>query len=307
MRIVLISGCSSGFGMLTAVELVNRGFLVIATMRNLEKRYNLEKALLELSNLSNQAGTLLSFKDYINNNLLEKIPFLDTPHPNCKLFQLDVTDLNSIQNCVENVVKHFGKIDVLINNAGSGLGGFGEDISLEQFHDQFETNFFGLVALTKFVIPRMRINQQGHIVNISSIAGLIGVPGLSSYCASKFAVEGFSESLRYELLPFNVWVSLVEPGTYPTNIHDDTTQLVTSAYQPNSAYYEWGKTLLSKTLSEVQNTNKNPQEVAIIIGDIVEKKRPKLRYIIGTEKFYVALKKIVPNFIFEKCICWMFG
>lgn len=309
VQVALISGCSSGFGMLTTVELVRRGFLVIATMRNLQKRYCLEEALSELNKSTPQQSvtsqTCLNLKKI--NNRLEKSSFLDTPHPFCKLLQLDVTNIDSIQSCVQNIIKHFDKIDLLVNNAGSGLGGFTEDISLEEFRAQFETNFFGLVALTKAVIPQMRIRRQGQIINVSSIAGLMGVPGLSSYCASKFAVEGFSESLRYELIPFNVWVSLVEPGTYPTNIQSDITQLVISAQKPDSVYYKWGKRLLVKTLEEVRHTKSNPQEVAKLIVNIASAKKPKARYVIGTEAVYLILKKIIPTFIFEKFICWFSG
>jgi NAD(P)-dependent dehydrogenase (short-subunit alcohol dehydrogenase family) len=301
-RVVLISGCSSGFGMLTTVEMVRRGFVVIATMRDLEKRDRLEEALsqqmMKKSPISN--FVLNVGKDNLQ---FEKNTFLDTPHPLCKLFKLDVTNPDLIQSCVQAVIERFGSIDVLVNNAGSGLGGFAEDISLEEFRTQFEINFWGLVALTKAVIPYMRIHRQGHIINISSIAGMIGTPGLSSYCASKFAVEGFSESLRYELLRYNIWVSLVEPGTYRTNIHNDPTQLVTSIKNPESAYYEWGKKLLSKTLEQVKHSKANPEEVAKLIANIAESKKAKLRYVIGDEAIYILVKKLIPAFLFEKLIC----
>ena len=300
-RVVLISGCSSGFGMLTTVEMVRRGFLVIATMRNFEKRYHLEEALSKLNFTSVEENVSPS------NIHLESSSFINTPHPLCKILKLDVTNLDSVQNCVRTVIENFGYINVLINNAGSGDGGFAEDFSLEEFRAQFDTNFFGLVSLTKAVIPHMRTIRQGHIINISSIAGKMGVPGLSSYCASKFAVEGFSESLRYELRPYNVWVSLVEPGTYNTGIHTNIEQLVTSAYKPKSAYYEWGKRLLDETLKQAQPTTDNPTEVAKLISNIAETKIPKLRYIIGQEVKYLFLKKLIPAFLFERVICWLSG
>lgn len=298
-KVALITGCSSGFGLLTTVEMVRRGFLVIATMRNLSKRDRLEQALSKLDSLDKNSKELPV--------KTEPNLFWDTPHPFCKLFKLDVTDLNSIEVCVDNVIKHFQLIDILINNAGNGLGGFAEDISLEEFRTQFETNFWGLVTLTKQVIPYMRERHQGQIINVSSIAGLIGVPGLSSYCASKFAVEGFSESLRYELLPFNIWVSLVAPGTYPTNIQSDPRQLLTSAYAPQSAYYERGQRILNQTLEEVKKTKANPQEVAKLICKITQTKRPKLRYIIGSESIYVPFKNLLPSFIFEKFVGLFFA
>lgn len=305
-RVALISGCSTGFGMLTTVEMVRRGFLVIATMRNLEKRDCLEKALSQqMMKESPLSNFVLSVEK--DNRQFEKNAFLDTPHPLCKLFKLDVTNPDLIQSCVQTVMERFGSIDVLVNNAGSGLGGFAEDISLEEFRTQFEINFWGLVTLTKAVIPYMRIHRQGHIINVSSIAGMIGSPGLSSYCASKFAVEGFSESLRYELLPYNVWVSLVEPGTYRTNIHNDSMQLVTSVKNPDSAYYEWGKRLLAKTLEQVKYSKANPEEVARLIADIAENRKTKLRYVIGDEAIYLIVKRIIPAFVFERLICSFSG
>jgi NAD(P)-dependent dehydrogenase (short-subunit alcohol dehydrogenase family) len=298
-KVVLITGCSSGFGLLTTLEMLRRGFLVIATMRNLEKRDRLEKALSKLDSLEKTSNKLPVKTE---SNL-----FLDTPHPWCKLFQLDVTNLDSIQLCVETVIEQFKSIDVLINNAGNGLGGFAEDISLEEFRSQFETNFFGLVTLTQQVIHYMRESHQGQIINISSIAGLIGFPAFSAYCASKFAVEGFSECLRYELLPFNIWVSLVEPGTYPTDIYLSNLRLAKKSQNHNSAYYECGQRLLNQTIEEVKNTKAAPQEVANLIGKIAQTKRPRLRYIIGTESIYVSLKKILPSFIFESLVAHFFA
>lgn len=308
-RVALITGTSSGFGMLTVVEMVRSGFLVIATMRNLEKRHHLEDALskLKLSTIKEELSSKLLMHNEKYNEQLQQSSFFKTPHPLCKFFKLDVTDSDSINHCVYKIIEHFGVVDVLINNAGSGLGGFAEDISIEEFRAQFETNFWGLVGLTKAIIPYMRNRRQGHVINISSIAGLMGIPGLSSYCASKFAVEGFSESLRYELLPFNVWVSLVEPGTYRTNIHANSKQLVTSAFCPDSAYYEWGKQLLSITLEQVKSAKADPQEVAKLITNIAETERPKARYLIGREASYPILKYIIPGFLFERLMCWFSG
>ena len=307
--VVLISGSSSGFGMLTAVEMVRRGFFVIATLRNLDKRQRLDNALLQLKvqNLQVNNSNNISLNWEKTPFQVDQNPFLETPHPLCKLLHLDVTNLDLINNCVPTILEHFGSIDVLVNNAGCGLGGFAEDVTLEEFRTQFEINFWGLVSLTKAVIPQMRNRRQGHIINVSSIAGLMGVPGLSSYCASKFAVEGFSESLRYELLPFNVWVSLVEPGTYPTDIHNDTRDLVTSAYKPDSAYYQWGQRLLCETLEQVKYTKADPQEVARLITDIAETKKTKARYVIGKDSIYPILKKLIPAFIFERLICYLSG
>ncbi|TRU67713.1 MAG: SDR family NAD(P)-dependent oxidoreductase [Microcystis viridis Mv_BB_P_19951000_S69] len=304
-KVALITGCSSGFGLLTTVELLQRGFLVIATMRNLEKRDRLDKALSKLDFLANQSS-LNSFQTTSQELSLktESSPFLDTPHPFCKLFQLDVTRLDSIQVCVGNIIEYFKSIDVLVNNAGYGLGGFAEDTSLEEFRSLFETNFWGLVTLTQAVIPQMRTNGQGHIINVSSLYGLMGVPAFSAYCSSKFAVEGFSESLRYELRPFNIWVSLVEPGSYPTDIFSANMRVASNSQNLNSPYYERGQRLLNKILEDIKSTKADPQAVAKLIGKIAQTKTPKLRYMIGSESIYVTLKNLLPSFLFESLLAY---
>jgi NAD(P)-dependent dehydrogenase (short-subunit alcohol dehydrogenase family) len=288
--------------MLTAIEMVRRGFTVIASMRNLEKRYCLEQALSKLKIKQDYTS------DFISITHLQQKLFLDTPHPLCKIFQLDVTNLDSIETCVQETIKHFGAIDVLVNNAGYGIGGFVEDISLEEIRAQFETNFWGLVTLTKAVIPHMRTRRHGKIINLSSIAGLIGFPAFSAYSASKFAIEGFSESLRFELIPFNVWVSLVEPGTYATDIYSGNMHLARNSQNPESAYYHWGKELLSEILKDVKNIKASPKEVSQLIGDIAETKRPKPRYLIGKDaKIYISLKKFLNSFLFEKIVIQFSG
>lgn len=187
--IALITGTSSGFGLLTALTLARRGYKVIATMRDLNRKD-------ELVEQAEQAG------------VLERI----------HLMTLDVTDESSVASAIHAVTELFGRIDVLVNNAGFAVGGYVEEVSMEAWRRQMETNFFGLIAVTKGVLPIMRMQRAGLIINVSSVSGLTGFPGYAPYAASKFAVEGFSESLRQEMLSFGVRVVLVEPGSFRTPI-----------------------------------------------------------------------------------------
>lgn len=166
-QIALITGTSSGFGMLSALTLAEKGYQVIASMRDLSRKD-------ELVQQAEQAGVLGQIH----------------------LVTMDVTDTASIESAVSEIIEKFGRVDVLVNNAGFAVGGFMEEVSMEEWRRQMDTNFFGLVEVTKNIIPLMRKQQTGTIINVSSVSGLFGFPGYAPYAASKFAVEGFSESLR---------------------------------------------------------------------------------------------------------------
>ncbi|HET6345023.1 MAG TPA: SDR family oxidoreductase, partial [Myxococcota bacterium] len=186
-RVVLITGCSSGFGLLSAVRLARQGHRVFASMRDLERAAPLQAA-------ARDAGVAVD------------------------LLQLDVGDPASRQRAISDIRGAAGRIDVLINNAGQALGGFFEDVDLDELRAQFEVNFFAVAALSRAVLPMMRAQGHGRIINISSVSGLVAQPSVSAYCASKFALEGLSEAMRHELLPYNIHVVLVEPGSYRTDI-----------------------------------------------------------------------------------------
>ncbi|GAA3324660.1 hypothetical protein GCM10020331_053430 [Ectobacillus funiculus] len=134
------------------------------------------------------------------------------------IIQLDVTDSSAAAAVITDIIRCYGQIDLLVNNAGYAAGGFTEELAAEQWRQQFEVNFFGLVTVTKAVLPSMRERRSGKIINISSISGRIGFPSMGPYVSSKFAVEGFSESLRLEMLRYGVYVVLIEPGSYRTDI-----------------------------------------------------------------------------------------
>ena len=186
-KTVLITGTSSGFGRLLVPEFLREGWTVIATMRNAEQRADLFKK--ELSSASDRLF----------------------------LFSLDVTDEKDRQTAAEFIDEHFeGKLDCLVNNAGYGLFGAAEDLSEEQVRQQLEVNFFGLVFLTQKLLPQIR-QAEGRIINVSSVLGFSAMPLATLYCASKFAVEGFSEGLYHELKPHGVQVAIVEPGGFRTS------------------------------------------------------------------------------------------
>ena len=192
MKNVLITGASNGFGYLTALTLARKGYKVWATMRdsngkNKEKR----EALVSIANSENIA---ISIAD------------------------LDVTSDASVSAVVEQITKEDGGIDVLVNNAGVMYVGITEAYSLQQVEEQFNTNFFGVIRTSKAFLPLLKESSDGLIINISSLAGRLVFPYFGVYCASKFALEAYSESLKYELKPLNVDVTIIEPGPYPSGL-----------------------------------------------------------------------------------------
>ena len=185
-RTVLITGCSSGFGRLTAKTFYEKGWNVVATMRSPEKET-------ELTHLD---GMLVT--------------------------RLDVTDEDSIKTAVEQTIENFGRIDALINNAGYGGHAMFEQFEHNHIARMFDTNVFGPMRIAKAVLPLMRKQGGGAIVNVTSMAGIIGLPFTSTYSASKFAVEGWSEGLALEYAPFNIKVRTVAPGAFGTNFNAAT-------------------------------------------------------------------------------------
>jgi NAD(P)-dependent dehydrogenase (short-subunit alcohol dehydrogenase family) len=262
-KIALITGCSSGFGLLTSIELAKAGFRVVATMRDLGRRGPLDQA-------AAAAGVT---------NAVD-------------VRALDVTQFEAMPAFVEAVVGDYGRIDVLVNNAGFAMAGFAEDIRLEELRRQFETNFFGAVALTKAVLPVMRRQRAGHIIQISSILGLHGAMTVSSYAASKHALEGWSESLRLEVDPLGIKVVLVEPGAFATDIWARNAIMGKDAIKPTSLNVEAS----ARVRSRIQKIRKaDPTVVARLIVAIAQNPNPKLRYLAGRDaKLQLALKRILP-------------
>lgn len=181
---------------------------------------------------------------------------------------------------VQEIIEKHGRIDVLVNNAGMAIGGFTEEVALEDWKQVMETNFYSVVALTREVLPHMRAARSGKIINVSSVSGRFGFPGYGAYAASKFAVEGFSESLRFEMLPYGVYVSLVEPGAYATAIWDKGFTYAAKNEKEDSPYREAYGRIKAYSKQALKQAG-DPEEVAKLVANIAQSRYPKLRYIIG--------------------------
>lgn len=272
-KIAVITGSSSGIGLLTAIELASHGYRVVATMRNLGRRDVLEKAAR-------------------SEGVLEKID----------IRQLDVTAIEAIPAAMEGIIREHGPIDVLVNNAGFPMAGFAEDILLPELREQFETNFFGHVAMTKAVLPTMRAQRSGHVIMISSISGRTAQATLSSYSSSKFALEGWSEALRMELHSLGIRVVLVEPGAFDTDIWNRNTRLGAKAMDGSSPNSERARRFRDWALGGGIK-KRDAREVAKLIAKIVAHPNPKLRYVIGPDAhIQLMLKAVMPWRIYEKMI-----
>ena len=249
-KVAVVTGSSSGIGLATALELARKGFFTYATARNPAKAGAITEAAKK-----------------------ERIPI--------SVVQLDVNDDNSVKNAVQRILNEKGRIDVLVNNAGYGLGGAFEDTSMEEVRTQYETNVFGLIRTTQAVLPAMRKQRSGIIVNISSGAGRLGYPGASVYVSSKHAIEGLSESIAYELEPFGIRVVLVEPGVVKTNFANDMV-FAKKAQEPNSPYSQMMQRMGANWQSMVENGS-SAELVARVVLDAITSKDPNLRYIAGKD------------------------
>ncbi|WP_416042841.1 oxidoreductase [Bacillus halotolerans] len=249
-KIAIVTGASSGFGLLATVKLA-QSFFVIATARQPEKAEQLR-------------------------GLAAKHHVADSIH----ITALDVTDEHSI-DAFGKTISAYAPIDLLVNNAGTAYGGFIEDVPMEHFRKQFETNVFGLINVTKTVLPYIRKHSGAKIINVSSISGLTGFPALSPYASSKYALEGFSESLRLELLPFGIETALIEPGSYKTSIWSTSLSNHMTVPADDSAYHQYYKKILSYVEKNADESG-DPQEVADLIYQLAMKQRlKKLRHPIG--------------------------
>jgi NAD(P)-dependent dehydrogenase (short-subunit alcohol dehydrogenase family) len=230
----------------------------------------------------------------------------------CQILHLDVTDDKSINKVLDTIEKQAGRLDVLINNAGYGIGGFFEDLSEGEIRSQFETNFFGVQKVTRSALPLLRATASKSvkifstkIINISSAQGRSTLPGLGAYGASKFALEGFSESLYFELQPFGIEVVILEPGTYLTKAIDENSHEATAGLKPDSPYAKYTKRLkdLHGKILVTKKGVGEPEDVAIMIEDIINRNRNKLRYLAGTQaKIRIWMRSILPFHWFSKII-----
>ncbi|MDA9555379.1 SDR family oxidoreductase [Pelobium sp.] len=257
---ILITGASSGIGKATAIYFAEKGWDVCATMRNPDKAKDLLK------------------------------------YPNIQVLALDVTDEESVKDGVATALKSLGKIDVLLNNAGYGLVGAFEAMSQAQIEQQFATNLFGVMNMTRAILPHFRAQKDGMIVNISSLGGLISFPLNSIYLSTKWALEGFMESLQYELKPFNIQIKNIEPGVIKTAF-GDAVEFV------SNKYYDGYAKAAQANMSESMKNAEEPIMVAKKVWEVVQDKSQKLRYVTGKgAKFLFLMRRLLPHTVFTKMV-----
>lgn len=276
-KVAIVTGSSSGIGFETSLTLARNGFHTYATMRNMEGEKS--KPLTEVAK---------------NENL------------QLRAIELDVDNDKSVIDAINTIVEERERIDVLINNAGYALGGALEDSSMDEIKAQFETNFFGAVRATKAVLPVMRRQGAGKIVNITSMGGRIAIPLSSSYHGSKFALEGLSESIRYELEPFGIKVILIEPGAAGSNFWKNI-KIAKSSSDSNSPYTQFGNKIL-KAYEQMEQNTISPSVVAKTILDAVTSNNPQLRYVVGEDAAKtLEARKNMPDNEFGDLIKKQFG
>jgi len=249
-KVAVVTGSSTGIGYETSLILARNGFLTYATMRNLNKSESIESITTK-----------------------ENLPI--------HIKQLDVTDDTSVKNAVEAISSETGRIDILVNNAGYGLNGAFEDLAMDEIKAQYETNLFGLIRTTQAVLPIMRRQKSGTVINISSGVGRFGLPGSSAYVSTKFAVEGLSESMSYELEPFGIKVVLVEPGVIKTNFVDGMV-IARKSQDPKSPYSQIIQKMVTG-LEEMMKNGSSPDLVAKVVLNAAINENPSLRYLAGND------------------------
>ena len=265
-KVALVTGSSSGIGLETTLALARNGYHVFASMRNIKKSTELEHA---------------AKKENLTIDVIE----------------LDVDKEESIISAIKKITSDSGRIDVLVNNAGYGQFGCTEDVSIDEFRKQFETNFFSIVRIIQEVSPIMRKQNSGIIVNISSVVGRMGLPGSTAYISTKFALEGLSECLRYELGQFGIKVTLIEPGVIKTNFFNSMTV-------PESKKDPKYKALTDNILAGLKmmvEMGTAPSQVADVILKAIHDDKILPRYIVGTDAImFMEAKKMKTDLEFEK-------
>lgn len=261
MKTIFITGSSSGIGKSTAIYFANKGWNVAATMRNPEKETELNKI------------------------------------KNIRLYKLDVNNEESIVTAKENALKYFGEIDVLFNNAGYAAIGIFEESNSEIIQQQFDTNVFGVMRVTRAFLPYFRNKNAGTIITTTSVAGLISFPLYSLYNSSKWAVEGFMEGLRYELRQFNIKIKCVEPGAIKTDFYDRSRTLMDKGMES----YEKYKSACFFNTDKIALSAPGPIIIAKKVFQAANSKNYRLRYARGTQaNLILFLRRILPS-------SWFFG
>jgi NAD(P)-dependent dehydrogenase (short-subunit alcohol dehydrogenase family) len=265
-KVVLVTGVSSGIGKCCAEHLLKCGYRVFGTQRRPPP----------------------------------------TPAPGVEILAMDVDNDESVAQGVQAVVQKAGRLDAVINNAGWGLMGAVEDTSIEEAKAQLETNFFGVLRVCRAVLPIMRRQGSGYIINISSLAGIVGLPFSGMYSASKFALEGVSESLRLETRRQGIRVVLVQPGDFRTNF--PAARRFTKESAVNETYREaLERTRIAQEKEELHGPD--PQSIALLVEKILRRRNPPLRYSIGllSQRIVVPCKRLLPQRLFEWTLCKVLG
>jgi len=261
--VAIVTGSSSGIGFETAITLAKNGILTYATMRDLTKRNKLQAVV-------------------------------DKEHLPIRFTQLDVTNDNSVKNAIDSIISEAGRIEILVNNAGYGLTGPFEELTIDEIKKDHETNFYGVIRASQAVLPQMRKQRSGRIINMSSGAGRFGYPGGAAYVSSKFALEGLSECMAHELEQFGIKVILIEPGFINTNFGNNIA-VAKKALNPDSPY--------AKMMQEMRSTfvqladNAGPASlVAERVLEAATSPNPMLRYLVGKDvEQWIAAKKTMTD------------
>lgn len=293
-KVAVVTGSSTGIGYETSLALANNGYFTYATVRDIQKSKEIER----IAHVKN-------------------IPL--------KIIEMNVDNDNSVKDTIEKITSEYGRIDILVNNAGYGLFGALEDLEMNEIKKQFETNVFGIMRVIKNVLPAMRLQRTGIIVNISSISGLVGIPSQSAYAGTKFAVEGLSESLSYELEPFGIKIVLVEPGVINTEFVQDLVvptdrygidknrnQINISNFNTGNTSFSFYHDTIKKFLSFYYSAMRNAPHPRIVADEIIQaiekvsnetNAMPIIRIAVGNDsKKYSKLKKELQDNEFHKVI-----
>ena len=293
-KVAVVTGSSTGIGYETSLALANNGYFTYATVRDIQKSKEIER----IAHVKN-------------------IPL--------KIIEMNVDNDNSVKDTIEKITSEYGRIDILVNNAGYGLFGALEDLEMNEIKKQFETNVFGIMRVIKNVLPAMRLQRTGIIVNISSISGLAGIPSQCAYAGTKFAVEGLSESLSYELEPFGIKIVLVEPGVINTEFVQDLVvptdrygidknrnQINISNFKTGNTSFSFYHDTIKKFLSFYYSAMRNAPHPRIVADEIIQaiekvsnetNAMPIIRIAVGNDsKKYSKLKKELQDNEFHKVI-----
>jgi len=265
--VALVTGCSTGIGYSASLMLARNGFYTYASMRNIGKSTSIKR---------------LTTK--------EALPL--------EAIQLDVNDDLSVKNAIEEIISEKGRIDILVNNAGYGLIGPIEYISIEELKAQFETNLFGVIRVTQQVLPTMRRQKEGgRIINVSSIGGIAGYPFSAAYCSAKFALEGLSESMSYEVEPFDIKVILIEPAFVISDFHNNAKIVIKSDKAANTSPYIQTMNKMFEAYKQVVEEYKMPaEEVAKVIFNASISSNPYRRYLVGKySEMMMETKRTMPD------------